>query len=261
MKIASILAGVAIAALSASAASAEIKNYGQYTLGGVAAGAGPHNAGATGAQYNVWQNEQIAKGLPVPGSPPTGHISAWSVYSNSADMRGTASTSDGATFTLQGKVSPSCIFYSGDNTTQSLDFGTIGIWADENAGPNNAFKMSGQAYFNIDTNLAGCNTANTVTLSKTHMTNTSAADAGYDTNVFTNQLRFTANAEYTAGAKGVANNAAKTNLFLSREELTKPAEHGAWKSRMNIYVLVGQPDKALVAGDYVGSVSIQLQAL
>lgn len=255
MKIASILAGVAVAALSASAASAEIKTYGQYTVG-AAAPVGPINAGAPGAQYNAGVNRNNASGV-----TPIANVSAWAVNSNSGDMRGTASTGDGATFTLQGSVSPSCIFYSGDNTTQTLDFGTIGIWADENAGPNNAFRMSGQAYFNIDTNLAGCNTANTVTLSKTHMTNASAATAGYDTNVFTNQLRFTANAKYTAGAKGVADNAAETSLFLSREELTKPAEHGAWKSRMNIYVLVGQPDKALVAGDYVGSVSVQLQAL
>ncbi|AYG95356.1 hypothetical protein D8I30_09335 [Brevundimonas naejangsanensis] len=259
MKIASILAGVAIAALSASAASAEIKTYGQYTLG-AAAPVGPINGGAAGAAYNASQVRTIASGGTIPGAS-TSNVSAWAVNSNSADMRGTASTSDGATFTLQGKVSPSCIFYSGDNTTQTLDFGTIGIWADENAGPNNAFRMSGQAYFNIDTNLAGCNTANTVTLSKTHMTNASASAAGYDTNVFTNQLRFTADAKYTAGAKGVAANAAETTLSLTREQMTKPAEHGAWKSRMNIYVLVGQPDKALVAGDYVGSVSIQLQAL
>lgn len=254
MKIASILAGVALAALSASAASAGITNGGQYTIGGTAPH-GPVVAGSVATGYNAHVNRQNASGI-----APIANVAAWHYNGNSGVDIGTASPTDGATFTLKGAVSPSCIFYSGA-TTQSMDFGAIGIWADENAGPNNAFRMSSIPYMDIDTNLAGCNTANRVTLSKTNMENASATAAGYDTNVFIKELPFDVTATYTAGATGVAASAGAAVLKILQNDSTKAAEHGAWRSGMAIRVNVPQQAKALVAGEYVGTVSVQLQAL
>lgn len=68
------------------------------------------------------------------------------------------------TFTLKGAVSTDYAYYTG-NASTTIDFGTIGIYASDDTGPANAFDMTAPANVTIDTNLAGCNTSNTVTVS------------------------------------------------------------------------------------------------
>src|SRR5690606_23511539 len=91
----------------------------------------------------------------------------WHAFGEAADNNGEAATSVGATFTLTGSVSTDCAYHSGNNNTETLDFGQIGIYASDNTGPAAAFTMVAPATLSIDTNLAGCNTANTVRIQKT----------------------------------------------------------------------------------------------
>src|SRR4051812_35476076 len=48
------------------------------------------------------------------------------ISGSSQGNNGTASNTDGATFTLKGSVTPDCAYYSG-NADTNIDFGTIGI--------------------------------------------------------------------------------------------------------------------------------------
>src|SRR5690606_7332339 len=148
MKIASLLAGVAAVALTAGAASAQDINWGQFVhpMSGVTVGAAPLDL-----------NRLRAQGNPDPSDWRAG-ASSWHAYGEAVDNNGTAAGSDGATFTLKGLVSTDCAYYSGNNNTETLDFGQIGIYASDDTGPAAAFTMVDEATVTIDTNLAGCNT-------------------------------------------------------------------------------------------------------
>src|SRR5690606_30494322 len=177
MKIVSLLAGVAAVALTAGAASAQDINYGQFV----------HPA--SGQTVGVVQSLLATNRLRAQGNPDAGDqfkaSSAWHAYGNAVDNNGTAALSDGASFTMTGTVSTDCAYYSGNNATETLDFGQIGIYASDNTGPAAAFTMVDDAEVSIDTNLAGCNTANTVTIAKTDLNGlVNAGASSYDSNVF-----------------------------------------------------------------------------
>lgn len=242
MKIASILAGVAVAALTASAASAGDINKGQTQLpffGTVNVG-----GGFLGAVNNG--NAQNGGSL----------ISSWHAVGESEGNNGTAATSDGATFTLKGAVSTDCAYYSGTGD-QVLDFGTIGIYASDNTGPAAAFTMTDDASVEINTNLAGCNTVNTVTVSKVNMVSDNTG--GYDAAIFRNDLPFSVTAAYKAGATN-ANVAQNQSWTVGTGQSSDFRQHGAWKSAMSLNVVIPQQQKALLAGNYTGSVSVTIAA-
>ncbi|MNH48657.1 hypothetical protein D3C87_1124640 [compost metagenome] len=253
MKIVTLLAGVAAVALTASAASADTINRGQWT--------GP----LTGNTYNVQGGGFLANLAAAAnradaqwGNSP---ISAWHATGGSQGDNGTASDDDGATFTLKGAVSTDCAYYSGSSNSQTIDFGTIGIYASDNTGPAAAFDMTAPANVTIDSNLAGCNTSNTVTLSKSDIRGlVNNSSAGYDTNVFQANLPFSVTANYTAGAVGVAGAASPTSLVLDAASNSASAQHGAWKSAMALNVNIPVPSKSLLAGAYQGDLTVNIAA-
>ena len=172
-----------------------------------------------------------------------------------------AAGDDGATFTLKGMVSTDCAYYSGSSTSQTIDFGTIGIYASDNTGPAAAFDMTAPANVTIDSNLAGCNTSNTVTLSKSDIRGlVNNSSAGYDTNVFQANLPFSVTANYTAGDVGVAGSASATSLVLPTGSNSVSKQHGAWKSAMALNVNIPVPSKSLLAGSYEGDLTVNIAA-
>jgi hypothetical protein len=256
MKIVSLLAGVAAVAMTAGAASAQDINQGQtQRLGGVN---GTYtynfNPGTTG-QIDHGRNIQRAAGT-LAGA------SSWHALGNAADNNGTAATSDGASFTMTGTVSTDCAYYSGNNETETLDFGQIGIYASDNTGPAAAFTMVDDAEVSIDTNLAGCNTANTVRIQKTDLNGlVNAGASAYDSNVFQANLPYSVTASYVA-SPATGGPAAGTNqtLTVATTSDQASAQHGAWKSAMSLDVVIPVPAKALVAGSYAGTFGVTISA-
>src|SRR5690606_16464488 len=180
---------------------------------------------------------------------------------NAVDDNGTSSTSDGATFTLQGTVSTDCAYYSGNNNTETLDFGQIGIYASDDTGPAAAFTMVDEATVTIDTNLAGCNTANTVRIAKNDVRGMVNNDGvGYDSNVFQANLPYSVTARYTAGNPGVAVAGTPQTLVVATNSDQASRTHGAWKSAMALDVIVPKADKALLAGTYSGDFTVTISA-
>ncbi len=253
MKIVSLLAGVAAVALTAGAASAQDINHGQTHIFGndvnVQGGGFFANIGAALNRANAqWDN-----------SP----VSSWHAYGNAVNNNGTAEGSDGASFTMTGTVSTDCAYYSGNNNTETLDFGQIGIYASDNTGPAAAFTMVDDAEVSIDTNLAGCNTANTVTVAKTDLNGlVNAGASSYDSNVFQANLPYEVTARYVAGpvAGGAAPGTNQT-LVVATTADQNSAQHGAWKSAMSLDVVIPVPAKALVAGAYAGTFGVTISAL
>lgn len=246
MKLNALLLGAAALAL-ATAANAGTVNMGQQTIGGV-------TYTVPTSMFTPAQN--LANAQDVNSS-----TSSWHVVGRSYDNNGTASNNAGATFTLKGAVSTDCAYYTG-NASTTIDFGTIGIYASDNTGPANAFDMTAPANVSIDTNLAGCNTSNTVTVSKNDIRGlVNNSGAGYDSNVFQANLPYSVTGSYTAGAVGSA--AAATNgnwINLGLNANSTQASHGAWKSAMSLDVNIPVPSKSLLAGAYEGQLTVNIAA-
>ncbi|MFN3536664.1 MAG: hypothetical protein ACK4Y4_04380 [Brevundimonas sp.] len=255
MKIVSLLAGVAAVALTAGAVSAQDIHQGQSSLTGSTTMYG-NNGGFLGPVLNIPANANLANAQNGGSS-----VSSWHAVGNAVDNIGTAETSDGATFTLTGSVSTDCAYYSGNNNTETLDFGQIGIYASDNTGPAAAFTMVAPAVLSIDTNLAGCNTANTVRIQKTDvrgMVNNSGS--GYDTDVFQANLPYSIAASYTASGTGAPAAGSAQTLTVAENADQASRQHGAWKSAMSLDIVVPTPARALLAGTYAGTFGVTISA-
>ncbi len=269
-KIASLMAGAAVLALAAPAAAdgsiyqgsvATSHNF-NLSIPGVGsinltAGAASNNTTLVGVA-DLWQNAgPLPFGLTFPNS-----ISLFTIDSDGFSGNvGTAEGQAGATFSLKGNVTPDCAYFVGHADT-TINFGEIGINAlDTN--PGAAFTMVGNApSVEIDTNQAGCNTRNRVAIGKSNLKNYAADALGYDSNQFVAELTMTARANYKAGAAGQVDavSSAANHITLGADETWKTSTHGAWKSPMKVTLDIQNPSKALVAGDYSGSVTVDILA-
>jgi hypothetical protein len=263
MKIASLLAGVAVVALSATAVSAQsVSTFsrGQYTVG---AGI-PGGSGVASVTINVpsFLNGNAAN--IVRANNPNSVASAWHATGASVgNVGGAGERFDNATFSLQGNVSTDCAFYTGTSNVLSFDFGQIGVYVSDNTGAAAAFTMVAPAAMNFDTNLAGCNTANTVSISKNDIRGlVNNSGSGYDTDVFQANLPYIVAASYTAPTTNtVAQGSLQTLTVGAGANAASSGQHGAWKSNMDIEVTIPQADLALLAGQYSGNFTVTIAAL
>ncbi|HRP10461.1 MAG TPA: hypothetical protein PLK37_05455 [Terricaulis sp.] len=171
-----------------------------------------------------------------------------------------------ATFQVSGTVAPACVISTNSGTLNDLNFGTIGIYADGATSIENAFTVTGPRNGHSRTNLAGCNTSNTVTVSKGNGADGLLADdisGGYDTNVFQANIPYSVSAVYAAGAPGsIAPVGAATGQFsVSTSQTSNSRSHGAWRGGIAIRVDLPVPAKALIAGEYSDTVSVEIAAL
>lgn len=264
MKIAKLLSAAAVAALIASPAAADVINKGQYygpklvSILGYPVPIGPigtHDVdgGVIGALNltNASANFGAVSDL----------VPAWHAFGGAVGQVQTVEQVKTSTFTLKGKVTKDCAFYTGTGN-QVLDFGTIGIYADDRSGPAAAFDMTHDAEVTIYSNLAGCNSANLVSLSKNDIRGlVNNAGGGYDTNVFQANLPYSVDARYTAAAIGqVVAATESTQIALSTTANWAGKEHGAWKSPMAISVKIPRPSKSLLAGNYEGDLTVEIRA-
>ncbi|SDQ96550.1 hypothetical protein, partial [Brevundimonas sp. 374] len=181
-KFASLMAGAAALALTAAPAMAGTVYQGSVT--GTVQITPPISTPfgtIPGVSFTGTSNNTTIVGIADALNPSVNsNVSLITISGSSAANNGTASNNDGATFTLKGAVSTDCAYYTG-NASTTIDFGTIGIYASDDTGPANAFDMTAPANVTIDTNLAGCNTSNTVTVSKNDIRGlVNNSGAGYD---------------------------------------------------------------------------------
>ena len=179
---------------------------------------------------------------------------------------GTAAIPVSATFSIEGDVSPACIL-GASGGLDSIDFGTFGIYADGTSSIESAFTSVAARNGNTSTNLAGCNTANTVKVKKTSPTglqNTAGASGGYDSNQFQAVLPYKVTALYVAGdpaSTTTTTSLAKFSVDTTDADGENSRSHGAWKSSAAFKIDIPIPAKALVAGTYSDTVTVTLSAL
>ena len=178
---------------------------------------------------------------------------------------GTASASETADFTITGNVSQACVLGAGGDLN-NINFGTIGIYADATSTVENVFTAVGPANAHTRTNLAGCNTSNTMTVTKTNgvdgLVNADAATAGYDGNVFQANIPYSVGVFYTGGAVGTLTPQGSISPFsVSPTDAPNSKSYAAFKSNATFRVDLTDPTKALVAGTYSDTVTVTLAAL
>ena len=262
MKFASILAAAAAAtlALTATAASAGPVVYqGAVNFGGTGNIVGTLNTtGMTPGQQLVNAANLVTIGATDLANPGiNSNIALFTMDSAGfSNNLGTANTTSDATFSLTGSVTPDCAYYTG-GASKNVDFGQIGINAQDN-NPTAAFEMvDSERTLDISSNLAGCNTKNTVYFSKTDLSTN--ASAGFDAAQFTNVIPVELSANFTAGAVGATGNATLQTVSLTQAGTQiVPNTYGAWKSPMNIQVKMKNPGKGLLAGTYNGTVGLTI---
>ena len=173
-----------------------------------------------------------------------------------------AETTISESFTLSGTVTPDCSFFVG-NVDQSIDFGTIGIEARDNVGPASAFDMTAPATASIQTNVAGCNTRNRVTVEKGRATGMRAdSNAGFDQTQFTNDLDYTVDATWSgSNPNGGAQAPTSETLSVGLNDRRNSTRQGAWKSVFNLDINVPVPTLSLLAGDYEDTLTVTLDVI
>jgi hypothetical protein len=174
----------------------------------------------------------------------------------------TASPTVTNTWLIKGSVSKDCSYYGGSSTAHTLDFGTIGVNTNANTNVNSAFDMVSPATAVVNSTTAGCNFNNTVTLKKNQLGLVNAAAGGYDSGEFQANIPYSATATFegttntSAGATG-----STQSVVAATGDAQKVWTGGAWRSDMTLTILAPTPSKALVAGNYSDTLTVELKAL
>jgi hypothetical protein len=167
------------------------------------------------------------------------------------------------TWLIKGAVSKDCSFYGGASTSHTLDFGTIGVNTQSATSVNNAFDMVSNATATVNSTTAGCNFNNTVTLKKANGNKglLNSVATGYDTNEFQANIPYSVAATFKAGASGAVAAAPSQTLTASTGDSDKVGSYGAWRSDVSMVITAPTPGKALVAGDYQDTLTVELKAI
>lgn len=189
-------------------------------------------------------------------------VSMIEIQGSSAANNGEASQLVSNAFTMSGTVTPDCSFFVG-NVDRSIDFGVIGIEARDNVGPASAFDMTAPATASIQTNVAGCNTRNRVTVEKGRATGMRAdTNAGFDDTQFTNDLDYTVDATWSgSNPNGGAQSPTAETLSVDLNERRNSTRQGAWKSVFNLDINVPVPTLSLLAGNYSDTITVTLDVI
>jgi hypothetical protein len=168
------------------------------------------------------------------------------------------------TWTLTGNVTPDCSYYGGSSSSHTLDFGQIGVNTQANTNINSAFNMVAPAVANVNTTVAGCNTNNTVKITKANGTQglKNTAGVGYDSAEFQANIPYSVTANFRATVNtGSGQNGSSQSLIVSSGEGTDTWAGGAWRSSFNMLIATTLPSKGLIAGTYSDTLTVELAVM
>ena len=187
-------------------------------------------------------------------------------YEQSSDVQGNteaATATQTAKFTLTGTVDKDCSFYTGGQSTQAINLGTIGVRTGNNDNVTVAFNQTSAINANINSSTAGCNTQNQITITKGNGAAglLNAAAIAYDNNQFTNKIPYSVVAKWQGVALGGAAAGSPQTLTAATTDSFKAVQVGAWRSSFNLDVNAPVQSKGLIAGAYSDTVTVELRAL
>ncbi|MGN3975267.1 hypothetical protein [Tsuneonella sp. SYSU-LHT278] len=223
------------------------------------------NSSSGGFTTNGCPGNPACVNTPVTTTTTTNVVETqFTITGSAANDTTTATPTVENSFTLTGTVSKDCSFYAGNTTgARTIDFGTIGIRTGNNENVNAAFEMAGPASADVQTLTAGCNTNNSVEISKNDIRGmVNANPSGYDTDEFQANIPYSVQASWTGvGVNSIASGTPQT-FTVPTTANAGSVQQGAWRSTMDIkFNAPAITDRGLVAGTYTGTTTVTLRAL
>jgi hypothetical protein len=174
----------------------------------------------------------------------------------------TEQTSVTGAFTLTGTVEQNCSYYAGTGgLTQTIGLGDIGIKNGNGQNIGQVFNQIDQIDVEITSTNAGCNTDNTVKVTKNAAGLTNLSPGGYDTN------QFTANIPYDVvvgiGSAVLAHQTGQgtyQSFTVASNASSNQGAYGAWRSSLDLHAHIPPQSKGLVAGSYSDTITVTLSA-
>lgn len=222
--IASLLGGVAVLALTASGAMAQVRN--------------------------------IAVTTNVGTKPDTSYTVRGTNGGNTATLGSLGlNANQSNSWKITGFVPADCALFTGgaNGSQQEINLGELGIEGESDQAVNNLFDLRAPINLAIASGTAGCNTANTMTISKDNgasgLTNADAvASGGFDNTQFQANIPYQIVASFqTAGVD---------SLTVSPSEPSDNLPLGPWRSNFNMAISAQKPANGLVAGTYEDVITV-----
>ena len=169
-------------------------------------------------------------------------------------------------FILQGEVAKNCSYFINSSTnTQTIDLGAIGIHNGDNQAVGTLFNQVDTLNVDNQSTGAGCNTDNTVTVTKTNGANglTNASPGDYDNNQFTAHIPYSLTVGFQdAVLQGAGSQPGAFQSFqVATTAGTGSLNLGAWRSEINVHATIPAQSKGLLAGTYSDTITVTLAAL
>ncbi|WP_313008893.1 hypothetical protein [Brevundimonas vesicularis] len=221
-------------------------------LGGAAVLAMTLTASVAAAQTS---NVNVTTNSSRGGSNP---VTTYTVRGQNSNGTATASTlelNDAQTnsWRITGFVPADCVLFTGggNGSQQVIDLGEIGVEGQSNLGSDTVFDLRDNIVLTIASGTAGCNTANTMSITKTNGVRglVNSAPGAFDSNQFQANIPYSVTATFQAGGE--------TNLTVASGDDAEQKTLGAWRSGLSMRFFAGKPGKGLVAGTYEDVITVR----
>lgn len=188
---------------------------------------------------------------------------SYSVVGGSLGNSSPASPTVTNTWLLTGTVTPDCSYYGGNGgTAHTIDFGTLGVNTGNGENVADAFDLRAPIAATINSATAGCNTNNTVKITKNADGLVNTAGVGYDNGEFQKNIPYSVAATFKATTNTGAGQAGSTQTLTAASNAASATwAGGAWRSNLNLVIAAPVPSKALVAGTYSDTLTLELKVM
>ena len=164
-------------------------------------------------------------------------------------------------FNLSGTVAQNCSYFSNSNSnSQSINLGAIGIKNGNSQNIGSLFNQIDPIDVEIQSTNAGCNTDNTVTVSKGANGLSNPTTSGYDSSQFTNSIPYSVKVGVAAATlAGTVGTGQFQGFTVPTTATTGSANYGAWRSTLDLTANIPAQSLGLVAGTYSDTITVTLQ--
>lgn len=187
------------------------------------------------------------------GSTP---VTTYTVRGKNSNGTATATTlelNDAQTnsWRITGFVPADCVLFTGggNGSQQVIDLGQIGVEGQSDLGSDTVFDLRDNIQLDIASGTAGCNTANTMTITKSAQGLVNSAPGAFDSNQFQANIPYSVSATFQAGSE--------TSLVVAANDDSEQKTLGAWRSGLSMRFFAGKPGKGLVAGTYEDVITVR----
>jgi hypothetical protein len=219
------------------------------------------STGAIAATHGLTQGAGTSNPTPQPNWNANGYNHDGSAAMPDDTTLATPSVT--RTFALTGSVAQDCSYYTGGSNSQTINLGAIGVRNGDSEDVGTLYNQVDTLNVDNQSNGAGCNTDNTVTVTKTNGANglSNPTTSGYDDLQFTNHIPYSITTGIQhATAAGSVDHGIFRSFTVATGASTGSATFGAWRSQINVHVTVPAQTLGLVAGTYSDTITVTLAA-